>query len=155
MTKLSENDRRVLRNLIAIITIGLAIFLLAVLLRPVHAQSIPPNANLWDWTPRPDAKPYQLPMAYQQQMLPPKEFDHEYDGELTIKYLIPQDIRRLCNPALKTKGQNALACTRADFAPKRCTIYMMTAQELERLGWTYDIVLRHETGHCNGWSHSY
>ena len=122
----------------------------------LSAQTIPPNANITDWTPRPDAKPYQLPMAYQQQMLPPKEFDHEYDGELTIKYMIPQDIHRLCNPALNTKGQNALACTSAfQGAPKRCTIYMMTAQELEHRGWSYDIVLRHELGHCNGWYHSY
>ena len=120
----------------------------------LSAQSIPPDANMWDWTPRSE-KPYQFPMAFQERLLPPKEFDHKYDGELTIKYMIPEDIHRLCNPALNVKGQQALACTRADFKPNRCTIYMMTAQELEKRGWSYDIVLRHEIGHCNGWHHSY
>ena len=130
--------------------------LLATLCLLLPAQSIPPNANMWDWTPRPQ-KPYQLPMAYQEKLLPPEEFDHEYDGELTIKYMTPDDIHRLCNPALNVKnGQQALACTRAFLSlPKSCIIYMMTAQELEKRGWSYDIVLRHETGHCNGWVHSY
>jgi hypothetical protein len=26
--------------------------------------------------------------------------------------------------------------------------------DLNRLGWDYNIVLRHELGHCNGWHHN-
>jgi hypothetical protein len=36
--------------------------------------------------------------------LPPKEFDHEYDGELKIKHMIPEDIYRLCSSAVKMKA---------------------------------------------------
>jgi hypothetical protein len=113
----------------------------------------------WDWTMRPDNKPYQFPRAFQERVLPPKEFDHEYDGELTIKYMIPEDIDAQCRSAKRASGSTAnrsLACTWAQQVPtKKCTIWMMTLPTLARLGWDYNIVLRHEIGHCNGWHHDY
>src|SRR5262245_24835191 len=131
----------------------------------LSAQSIPPDVNV-DWTPPLKAKPYQFPMAFQERQLPPKEFDHKYDGELTIKYMIAEDIYRECRSAVKPGQGRPLACARRFLEqppsstfpmgmPKSCTIYMMTRDELENLGWSYDIVMRHEIGHCNGWHHSY
>ena len=95
-----------------------------------------------------------LDVKWEQGVLPPKEFDHEYDGELKIQHMIAEDIDELCRGAVRD-GQRALACTRAFYGnPKSCTIYMMTEDDLARLGWNYNIVLRHELGHCNGWHHA-
>ena len=30
---------------------------------------------------------------------------------------------------------------------------LLTDDELAQRGWDYNIVLRHEIGHCNGWHH--
>jgi len=127
----------------------------------LSAQSTAPV----DWTPPLKPKPYQYPMAVQEQQLPPKEFDHEYDGELTIKCMIEEDVYRECRLGVKPGHGRPLACARAYRElppsstspmgmPKSCTIWMMTKDDLERLGWSYDIVLRHEIGHCNGWHHN-
>jgi hypothetical protein len=129
----------------------------------LSAQTIPPDVNV-DWTPPLNPKPYQYPMAVQEKQLPPKEFDHEYDGELTIKYMIEEDIYRNCRLGVKPGGGRPLACARAYLelppsstapmgASKSCAIYMMTEAAYARLGWSYDIILRHEIGHCNGWHH--
>jgi hypothetical protein len=110
----------------------------------------------WDWTLYPDPKPYQLPRAFQERVLPPKEFDHEYDGELTIHHLLEQDLYEKCRGAVRGSGMSgrALACTAAIQTPrKKCTIWMMTEPTLARLGWDYNIIMRHEIGHCNGWHH--
>jgi len=114
----------------------------------LSAQTIPPDVNTqWDWNPPLNPKPKLLPMVLQEQVLPPKEFDHKYDGELTIKYMIPEDIWRQCRAAMKPGNGPPLACTRAFLgAPKTCTIWMMTGAELNKRGWSYDIVLRHEIG---------
>ena len=117
----------------------------------LSAQTISPDV---DWTPPLKPKHYQYPMAVQERILPPKEFDHEYDGTLTIKYMIKEDIQRECRLGIKPGGGPALACARRNYnGPGTCTIWMMPKDDLERLGWSYDIVLRHEIGHCNGWHH--
>jgi hypothetical protein len=36
-------------------------------------------------------------------------------------------------------------------SPHKCTIWIVTDAELR--GYDYDIVLRHELDHCNGWQH--
>src|SRR5215813_11864902 len=126
----------------------------------LSTQSIQPV----DWTPPLNPKSYQYPMAVQEKQLPPKEFDREYDGKLIIKYMIQEDIDRECRLGVKPGGGRPLACARAFREespssifpwglPKSCTIYMMTETAYARLGWSYDIILRHEIGHCNGWHH--
>jgi hypothetical protein len=133
------------------------ITLLATLWLLLPAQTIPPNVQTqWDWNPPLNAKPYLFPMAFQERMLPPKEFDHKYDGDLTIRYLIPDDVRRECAAGMKPGQGPPLACARSyQGPPKTCTIWMMTGAELNKRGWDYDIVLRHELGHCAGWHHDY
>ena len=134
--------------------------LLATLWLLLGAQTIPPNVQTqWDWKVPLTPKYYLFPQAFQERMLPPEEFDskyHEYDGELTIKYTIPEDVFRECRAAMKPGNRPPLACTRAfQGPPKRCFIWMMTETELNKRGWSYDIVLRHELGHCLGWHHDY
>jgi hypothetical protein len=48
----------------------------------------------------------------------------------------------------------AVGCSQAKLTPPRkCTVWIMTDEELRKAGWDYNIVLRHEIGHCNGWRH--
>jgi len=118
--------------------------------RAIGAEIKPPN---WDWTPY-SVKPPQYPTWYQEQFLPPKEFDRDYLGALTIKRMIKEDIQRECRLGMKPGRRLALACTRRDYdGPNTCRIWIMPKEEIERLGWSYDIVLRHELGHCSGWHH--
>jgi hypothetical protein len=92
-----------------------------------------------------------FPLAYQQLFLPPKEFDRDYNGHLKIEHMRPDEIDRQCGSAVKP-GNRALACARrADI--ENCTIYIMFENYLRELGWNYEIVFRHERGHCLGWHH--
>lgn len=95
------------------------------------------------------------PLAFQQQHLPPAEYDHAYDGKLTIVRAPDAQVRERCltastyNPAFQMLG-----CSRRNTSgPNTCTIWIVTDDELRQLGWYYDIVLAHEVGHCNGWRH--
>jgi hypothetical protein len=110
----------------------------------------------WDWNPPLTPKYYLFPRAFLERSLPPKEFDHKYDGELTTRYMIPEDVHRQCAAAMKPGNLPPLACTQAfQGPPKSCIIWMMTETELNKRGYSYDIVFRHERGHCNGWHHDY
>jgi hypothetical protein len=93
-------------------------------------------------------------MAQQELVLPPKEFDHKYDGKLTVEYYSPEDIYLRCRNAIRQRPGRPLACTYRNHAgPDTCLILMVTRDDLEKYGWSYDIVLRHELGHCQGWTH--
>ena len=111
----------------------------------------------WDWTLYPDAKPRLWPSYLQAQILPPKEFDHEYDGKLTIIHMIPEDIYKKCRSAITDGGVVAtapLACAQRNYdGPGTCTIWIMTLPALTRFGWDYNFVMRHEIAHCNGYRH--
>jgi len=86
----------------------------------------------------------QQPMALQEQMLPPKEFDYHYDGELTVNYLSQKEIQIQCWPARRNSSM-LLACTRA-LTPKRCEVWMMAKDDLDRLGWNHEIIMRRLLG---------
>src|SRR5262245_61016927 len=74
----------------------------------------------------------------QSNILPPVEYDHQYEGDLTIK-MVPTlaDLYRACsvynNPVL-------LACS-----------YRYASDVMRERGWNTGLLLRHEIGHCNGW----
>jgi hypothetical protein len=36
-----------------------------------------------------------------------------------------------------------------------CFVYIAEDDILEKAGWTYDTLMRHERGHCNGWPQSH
>ena len=116
----------------------------------LSAQTIPPDVI------EPPLKPRPLyPMALQELMLPPKEFDHEYDGKLIIQYYSAEDIYHLCRNAVQQRPGRPMACAYRNWVgPGTCRIHMMPRDEIEKYGWSYDIVLRHEIGHCNGWHHN-
>jgi hypothetical protein len=133
----------------------------ALLLLTAPAQSQRP---IFEWPTWPPKYPKQHSLKYQQQVLPPKEFDHDYDGDLTIKHMDAAGIWEECRAGAKSHLAPPLACARSygERAPssitpmgikKNCVIFILTEPELAKRGWSYDIVMRHEIGHCNGWHH--
>ena len=101
-------------------------------------------------TPRPAPTPVIMPLIPFPVPLPPPEFDHEYKGRLTIAKL---DNYRLIR-AVCEDNPDAIACSFRIYdsttgAPISCLIMLgpMTHDD-ER-------VLRHELGHCNGWTNEH
>ena len=79
--------------------------------------------------------------------LPPVEYDRKYTGQLIVNKMNDYSlIRDLCKETV-----NAIACSyRSHEAvsgkPISCLIMLGPA------AWNDDRALRHEIGHCNGWS---
>lgn len=82
-------------------------------------------------------------------ILPPEQYDHFYDGDLTIK-IVPDlvSLNAACSID-PDKQPNVLAC--AWHNAKSCVIYMVDDRVMREKGWNTGILLRHEIGHCNGW----
>src|SRR5262252_8866360 len=75
-------------------------------------------------------------------ILPPPEYDHEYEGDLTIKMVDTiQQLKVLCqtgarsNPAL-------LACSQRN--EKSCLIIMVSDEVMRHRGYSSGLLLRHE-----------
>ena len=78
--------------------------------------------------------------------LPPKEYDHQYEGDLTIKIVDTQEeLYALC----ATDKLYALGC--AYPGEKSCIIIMVKDEVMRKKGWTTGLLFRHEQGHCNKW----
>src|SRR5262249_41617701 len=86
--------------------------------------------------------------------LPPAIYDRPYTaGELTISEASQDHIRRECN---RPGNRPIFGCTALRHWPdgrQECWIWIAPTAEIEGFGpgWTREIVLRHEIGHCNGW----
>jgi hypothetical protein len=100
-------------------------------------------AKPWSHNLNNEFKPQQPKLHY---ILPPVEFDHYYEGDLTIK-VVPDliSLRAACS----NEKENILAC--AWHNSKSCVIYMVEDRVMRERGWTTGLLLRHEIGHCNGW----
>ena len=87
--------------------------------------------------------------------LPPLEYDVPYTGELTIWITDKKDIREHCARAIAT-GQPwaGIACAAWRKDKSRCIIYIVKDDVVRAAGYHPNVVLRHEMGHCNGWSGS-
>jgi hypothetical protein len=86
-------------------------------------------------------------------ILPPPEYDHVYQGDLTIVMVKTVDeLLILCNtPHLP----NTLACSIRAYDGKSCVIIMVDDDVMRRRAWTTGLLLRHEMGHCNGWTQAH
>ena len=86
--------------------------------------------------------------------LPPLKFDRDYEGVMSIFRLSPQRVREECNKSpLVDPNRDVIACAYRYAGGGRCDIWMVDDDELKRRNTPYDIVFRHEQGHCNGWKH--
>jgi len=83
--------------------------------------------------------------------LPPAEYDKPYTGELTIRRLATeQEIHTICPNYGDTSHYTACA-KHAVNSLEKCNIYVVSDLVLKRLSLNYNVALRHELGHCNGW----
>jgi hypothetical protein len=117
---------------------------------PGHAQSY---LNYLNRTPvyRPLTPEY-VEWLRSKNFLPPPQFDRPYEGELKIVRGTQADLRAACPSSFKL-GNHAIGCMQLHLQGMPCIIYILNDIGLQAIGWDYDIVLRHERGHCNGWKH--
>jgi hypothetical protein len=111
---------------------------------PTPARPAPPLNK-----PYPPGVPYlQHPMIKQPFMvLPPAEYDIPYKGRLTIKTALSREDLLLACPNINPQS---LACAYR-FNPENCLIIILHDRLIRERGWSTELVLRHELGHCNGW----
>src|SRR5262245_52669888 len=117
----------------------LAAAALAILL-PVAAHAQVSEANRW--------KP----------VLPPPAYDRPFDGPTIIIRGDATLMKQLCP---KTSYPITLGCQRflTDITDavtptplgKTCIVVIAKDEILQAEGWTYEIVKRHEVGHCSNW----
>ena len=79
---------------------------------------------------------------------PPPEFDHPYSGTLSIERLPQRQVVLECIKLTGLYSATMLGC--AWVKDGHCEV--ITIDRTTR-GATPRAVLRHEIGHCNGWSH--
>jgi hypothetical protein len=85
-------------------------------------------------------------IRYSSPILPPVEFDKPYAGKLMIRRVdSKEEVQRVCQLSRPTVG-----CAVKPVVDM-CIIVIADDAAIAARGWTYEIVLRHEIGHCNGW----
>ena len=78
-------------------------------------------------------------------IVPPPEYDRAYKGHLIISRIdSTPEVGRLC-------GQTDPMISCSQPRDNECDIIMATDDVIRTLGYSVDIVLRHEIAHCNGW----
>lgn len=74
----------------------------------------------------------------------PREFDHIYNGKITVirdsAWSLP------CRPRSLSAH---LGCTYPQ--EDECVVYLATRDDIKEAGYTEDAVWRHEMAYCNGW----
>ena len=87
------------------------------------------------------------PMHRDKPILPPLEYDHPYTGKIKVRVVQTiEEIKELCDLPFA----RALACMYRSF--NTCVIVILPDETLYGKGWDPWHVMRHEIGHCNGWS---
>lgn len=87
---------------------------------------------------------------------PPARFDHAYPGKLTVRYLPQKQVVTAC---AKLFAEYKVAA-KSSFNQRGCSAITGTSCTVILIDRTYALatpkaVLRHEIGHCNGWSASH
>jgi hypothetical protein len=91
----------------------------------------------------------QQPMADPGWILPPERYDHPYKGHLTIQRATDEEMVRTC-PAPLTLPKR-IACAFPIPAANSCLIVLAPRATITAAGYSEEIIIRHEIGHCNGW----
>jgi hypothetical protein len=101
-------------------------------------------------TPQPPQHVSRYPPASSGPWLPPLEYDHPYTGKLRIIRADKDLLFKMC-PAPLGLGADQLGCAHPYPIENECVIFLASNDILEITGWSEEILLRHEIGHCNGW----
>src|SRR5262245_22654434 len=97
-------------------------------------------ADMWAYT------------VLQDHPLPPLEYDHPYQGPVVVYRAADQeDMRQKCNRTDLPPFIPIFGCSWAANDKHPCLIVVGDDATITKWGWTRNIVLRHEVGHCNGW----
>jgi hypothetical protein len=80
--------------------------------------------------------------------LPPLKYDHEFAGELILKRGTSTEVTAWC-----FRDHPVIGCAAPRNGGASCEVWIITDEELEKRKISWDIVFRHEQGHCNGWKH--
>ena len=121
---------------------------------PVRNVDYPRPENLRSEVVWPDpqvALRWQLaPMARD---LPPAEYDHPFDGEVVVfDELDEKALQRECGRAINLRpGATAIACAPMGGPGKKCVVHIGEQRLLALQASSFENILRHEIGHCNGW----
>jgi hypothetical protein len=86
--------------------------------------------------------------AQAQRVIPPEEYDHPFDGVVKLSRESSQEVIKSKCPASIFPYHLGCGGRRAAGS---CAILMADDETIRKYGWTPEIVLRHEIGHCNGW----
>lgn len=85
---------------------------------------------------------------------PPARFDHAYTGKLTIRYLPQKQVVTACEKLFakyKIAAKSSLAQRGCAAITSKTSCTVIVIEKIYALA-TPKAVLRHEIGHCNGWS---
>jgi hypothetical protein len=86
---------------------------------------------------------------YDARILPPKEFDHDYNGTIFLSRVDDLEIKRRCR-----QSGSKTACTYPPQKPgDACFLWIVYDDILNYQRISYDAAFRHERAHCNGWRH--
>ena len=84
---------------------------------------------------------------------PPRRFDHAFAGKLTIKRLPQREVERACRALFVKYKMSVRSLTNwrgcSHPVSRRSCIIIVVNKTF--MGATPQAVIRHETGHCNGW----
>jgi len=126
---------------------GWKITLLATQWLLLSAQTLPEPI----YKPRPLTPDY-VKWLRSMNYLPPPEFDREYKGELKVIRGSQGELRAACPNSFKP-GNNAIGCAHLPREGFPCVIYILNDIGLQSINMDYEVVVRHERAHCNGWHH--
>ena len=86
-----------------------------------------------------------------------KEYDHPYTGigigKLEIVYARAKTKCVGCAPAARSPRAGAFGCAHSEYTGYRggCRIIVAPEADMKAVGLWTELVIRHETAHCNGW----
>lgn len=96
------------------------------------------------------AAPPFMPQAERKEWNPPKKYDHPFKGTLDYQEMPQKQLVSACEALLKPLGikvhSNQRGCSYVQ--GNKCHVISI---DTVFNGTTPQAVLRHETGHCNGW----
>jgi hypothetical protein len=80
--------------------------------------------------------------------LPPIEYDQPYQGHMVV---IRGDKAQMVGLCPKTPMPITLGCAIHVGEGRGCIVVIANDEILKRTPWSYDMVWRHENGHCQNW----
>lgn len=86
---------------------------------------------------------------------PPPEYDHPFAGKTIVVKEWDQDVLKSMGGTIKNPPRTFLVIggTSVGGYKGACIIFVGKKALLKERGYAVEDVVRHETGHCNGWKH--